>query len=347
MKEPNMLHPVTERPFNAETPIHALRSEPTPTDSFYVRNHFDVPLENADRYKIRITGAVAFPKEYSLNDLKEFPEKNLSIVMECAGNGRSSMNPKIIGTPWDLGAISQAEFSGTSLFHILKEATLADDIREIKFSGADRGILHTGETENYIRSLPVEVAQHPDTMLVWKMNGQELTPHHGYPLRLIVPGWYGMASVKWLNEITALTQPFDGFFQAQEYVYVGEEGIPDQTPVTKMRIRSIITHPETGMIIGNGSINLSGVAWSGEGTVEKVDLSFDQGENWVETSLEPSLTSYDVARWEYDWHPTGRGRYLIISKATDTSGRTQPLNPIWNKGGYGNNTVHQIEVRVE
>ncbi len=116
MKEPNMLHPVTERPYNAETPIHALRSEPTPTDSFYVRNHFDVPLENADRYKIRITGAVAFPKEYSLNELKEFPEKNLRIVMECAGNGRSSMNPKIIGTPWDLGAISQAEFSGTSLY---------------------------------------------------------------------------------------------------------------------------------------------------------------------------------------------------------------------------------------
>ncbi len=184
-------------------------------------------------------------------------------------------------------------------------------------------------------------------MLVWKMNGQELTPHHGYPLRLIVPGWYGMASVKWLNKITALTQPFDGFFQAQEYVYVGEEGIPDQTPVSKMRIRSIITHPETGTIIGNESINLSGVAWSGEGTVEKVELSFDQGENWVETSLEPSLTRYDVARWEYDWHPTGSGRYLIISKATDTSGRTQPLNPIWNKGGYGNNTVHQIEVRVE
>jgi DMSO/TMAO reductase YedYZ molybdopterin-dependent catalytic subunit len=139
--------------------------------------------------------------------------------------------------------------------------------------------------ENYIRSLPVEIAQHPDTMVVWKMNGQELTPQHGYPLRLIVPSWYGMASVKWLNEITALTQPFDGFCQTQEYVYIGEESIPDQTSATKMRVRSIITQPESGTLLRNESINLLDVAWSGEGKVEKVELSFDQRGNWVDLLL--------------------------------------------------------------
>lgn len=342
-----MLHPITDQPYNAETPMHALRSKPTPVESFYVRNHFDVPIVNADHYEIIVNGAVAFPIEYSLDQIKEFPEKNLMMVMECAGNGRSSMKPKINGTPWDLGAISQAEFTGTSLRNILKEVKLADDVREIRFSGADRGKLHTGETENYIRSLPVEMAQHPDTMIVWKMNGQEITPQHGYPLRLVVPGWYGMASVKWLNEITALSQPFEGFFQSQEYVYIGEEGIPDQTPVTKMRVRSIITQPVTGTMHRNESINFSGIAWSGVGKVDKVELSFDHGENWLTTTLEPAPTSYAVTRWDFDWHPKGAGQYTIISRATDSVGNMQPLNSVWNKGGYGNNLVHQIKITVE
>lgn len=347
MNDQYELQPVSARPFNAETPLGVLENETTPTDLFYVRNHFDVPSLDVDRFKLTINGAVAKPLELSLDQIKELPEKNSTIVMECAGNGRSSMTPKIKGTSWNLGAISQAVFSGTSLHNILDMTSLSDDVREIRFSGADQGKIHSGETEHYIRSLPLEVANHPDTLIVWKMNDQDLTSQHGYPLRLIVPGWYGMASVKWLQEITAITQPFTGFFQSKEYVYIGEHGIPDQTPVANMRVRSLITNPEVGTKISGETIHISGIAWSGEGMVEKVELSFNQGENWQLTTLNPASTIHGLSRWEFDLHPEEAGRYSIIARATDSAGNEQPLKSIWNKGGYGNNAAHQIELTIE
>jgi DMSO/TMAO reductase YedYZ molybdopterin-dependent catalytic subunit len=179
------------------------------------------------------------------------------------------------------------------------------------------------------------------------MNDQDLTSQHGYPLRLIVPGWYGMASVKWLQEITAITQPFTGFFQSKEYVYIGEHGIPDQTPVANMRVRSLITNPEGSTKISGDTIHISGIAWSGDGKVEKVELSFDNGDIWHEAALQPASTGYEVARWEYKWQPKEAGRYSIIARAKDTQGNTQPLKSIWNKGGYGNNAAHQIELTIE
>ncbi len=347
MNDQYELQPVTARPFNAETPLGVLENETTPTDLFYVRNHFDVPSLDVDRFKLTINGAVAKPLELSLDQVIELPEKNATIVIECAGNGRSSMTPKIKGTSWNLGAISQAVFSGTSLHNILDMTSLSDDVREIRFSGADQGKIHSGETEHYIRSLPLEVANHPDTLIVWKMNDQDLTSQHGYPLRLIVPGWYGMASVKWLQEITAITQPFTGFFQSKEYVYIGEHGIPDQTPVANMRVRSLITNPEFGTKISGETIHISGIAWSGEGKVEKVELSFDNGDIWQEAALQPALTGYEVARWAYEWQPEMTGQFTITARAKDTQGNTQPLKSIWNKGGYGNNAAHQIELTIE
>ena len=179
------------------------------------------------------------------------------------------------------------------------------------------------------------------------MNDQDLTSQHGYPLRLIVPGWYGMASVKWLQEITALTQPFTGFFQSKEYVYIGEHGIPDQTPVTNMRVRSLITNPEGGTKNSGKTIHITGIAWSGEGIVEKVELSFDKEENWLEAALHPASTGYEVASWEYEWQPEKTGQFTITARAMDSQGNTQPLKSIWNKGGYGNNAAHQIELIIE
>ena len=340
------LQAVTDRPFNAETPFSALRMDQTPVDLFYVRNHFDVPDIDSDDYTIKINGAVTRSFEFSLDQLYEYPEQNLTVVMECAGNGRSSMRPVIKGTPWNLGAISQAEFTGTPLHNILDKSLLSEQVQEIRFTGADRGKIHSGETENYIRSLPVEIANHPDTMVVWKMNGQDLPPQHGYPLRLIVPGWYGMASVKWLYEITAISQPFNGFFQSQEYVYIGEEGTPDHTPVTNMRVRSIFTEPDDGAKISDDNIHVTGIAWSGEGNVQKVEISFNGGDNWLPSNLHPSPTTYGITRWEFDWHPDRAGRHSIIAQATNSSGNTQPVQPVWNKGGYGNNGVHQIQIVV-
>jgi len=341
------LQAVTDRPFNAETPLKALSSKQTPTELFYVRNHFDIPEIDSDDYTIKINGAVTRPFELSLDQLYKYPEQNLTVVMECAGNGRSSMKPKIKGTSWNLGAISQAEFTGTPLHYVLEAANLAKDTKEIRFTGSDHGLLRTGDTENYIRSLPLEMALHPDTILAWEMNGEILSFQHGFPLRLVVPGWYGMTSVKWLWEITALTRPFNGFFQSQEYVYIGEQGIPDKTPVTNMRVRSLIIEPESGSSFKKDKINLSGIAWSGDGAVVKVELSFDGGESWIETALQATMSNYEVTRWEYDWQPNSTGRYKIIARATDSSGNTQPLKSLWNKGGYGNNSAHQINLFIE
>ena len=292
-------------------------------------------------------GSVSNPHALSLDQLKEFPEKRLNVLMECAGNGRSYMSPKISGTPWNLGAVSQAEFTGTSLCYLLEHASLSADTEEIKFKGADKGKIPAGETENYIRSLPVDKALHPDTMIAWKMNGAELTHQHGYPLRLVVPGWYGMASVKWLKEITVLPHPYEGFFQSQEYVYSEGKDDLEQTPVTNIRVRSLITNLDSGKKVGREMTKISGIAWSGEGEIVKVAVSVNLGITWNETSLHASSSKYEAAWWEFDWSPKQVGLHTIMVRATDSSGSSQPLKSIWNKGGYGNNVVHQIQVIVE
>ena len=250
MKDPTIqLQTVTEHPFNAETPFPALMKDRTDSELFYVRNHFEIPNIPGLEFKLKVNGAIENPGEFSIEQLKNFEEKKLLVVMECAGNGRTSMKPAIKGTPWDLGAVSQAEFTGTSLCNLLDVVIPTHEAVEVKFSGADQGQIHTGEINPYARSLPLDVAMHPDTILAWEMNGHPLSKEHGYPLRLVVPGWYGMASVKWLQEISILSKPFLGFFQTQEYIYLGEDGIPDHTPVTNMRIRSLILAPENNLQI--------------------------------------------------------------------------------------------------
>jgi DMSO/TMAO reductase YedYZ molybdopterin-dependent catalytic subunit len=340
------LQTVTKNPFNAETPFPALNRDRTASELFYVRNHFDVPSIDASEFKLNINGDIENPGEYSIDRVKNFGEKKLLVVMECAGNGRTSMVPAIQGTQWDLGAVSQAEFTGTSLRNLLGETVPTDDAVEVKFTGADQGQIHTEEVNSYARSLPLVVAMHPDTMLVWEMNGQPLSKQHGYPLRLVVPGWYGMASVKWLQEISILSEPFKGFFQSQEYVYLGENGIPDHMPVTNMRVRSLILTPENEFEIEDGPIQISGIAWSGDGKVTKVELSFNEGQNWFKANLNPADSDYGMARWEYVWNPNQLGEYTIIARAFDSHGKKQPLNSRWNKGGYGNNVTHRIILTI-
>lgn len=345
--QPLELQAVTEHPYNAETPLPALLNDRMESGLFYVRNHFEVPRIDGAEFKLKVSGAVSKPYDYSLNDLKNFGEKNLLVVLECAGNGRSSMVPAIKGTPWNFGAVSQAEFTGISLRNLLDNTILSDEAVEVKFTGADEGQIHTGEVNPYARSLPLDVALHPDTMLAWKMNGQLLSQQHGYPLRLVVPGWYGMASVKWLNEISVLTEPFKGFFQTQEYVYLGQEGIQDHTPVTNMLVRSLILAPENNITLRQAPVQISGIAWSGSGMVTRVELSFDEGQNWAEAILKLSDSDYGMARWEYDWRPDQSGKISIIARAFDSQGDKQPLESRWNKGGYGNNVAHRLEIFIK
>jgi DMSO/TMAO reductase YedYZ molybdopterin-dependent catalytic subunit len=340
------LQPVTNDPYNAETPFNALQDEHTPIDLFYVRNHFSAPTINIIQFELEVNGAVANPFKLTLDRLRKFPARSLLLVMECAGNGRASMKPAIKGTPWNLGAISQAEFSGTSLSYLLTEADLTKNAIEVRFTGADQGKIRSGAIQPYARSLAREVAMHPDTLLVWEMNGKPLDQQHGYPLRLVVPGWYGMASVKWLQEITVLTEPFNGFFQTQEYIYIGEEGIPDNTPVSNMRVRSLILQPESDTAHQKDEIQVTGIAWTGEGEVTKVELSFDGGNQWIDANTVAPTSSYSVTRWVYAWYPENQGDYRIMVRAYDSKGESQPLNALWNEGGYGNNACHQVILSV-
>jgi DMSO/TMAO reductase YedYZ molybdopterin-dependent catalytic subunit len=340
------LKPVSDKPFNAETPFAALHSDVTPADLFYVRNHFDVPSLDINQFSLIINGAAAKQNQLSIEQLKKFPERDLHVVMECAGNGRASMNPTIKGTPWNLGAISQANFTGTSLRNILESVDYTKNAIEVRFTGMDQGMVRTGGMAQFARSLPLEVALHEDTMLAWQMNGDPLPLQHGFPLRLVVPSWYGMASVKWLEEIAVLTEPFEGFFQTKEYVYIDEDGTANETPVSNMRVRSLILEPADGSAIKKDTIQVSGVAWTGKGSITKVEFSFDQGTQWIEVNIDPPTSPYGTYRWKYLWRPETPGQYTIAVRAYDSEGNIQPLNSRWNKGGYGNNVIHQLKISI-
>ncbi len=338
--DPHNLNLITveENPFNAEAPLEILADPLTPTQLFYVRNHFDVPTINLDDWRLTIDGAVEQQLELSMEDLRRFTEVRITTAIECAGNGRAQMVPLPAGTPWGYGAIGTAEFTGTPLSLVLRSAGLRQRAVEILFAGADRGEVEPGRNESFARSLPVEVAQQSNAVLAWAMNRQPLTGEHGFPLRLVVPGWYGVASVKWLTKITALEKPFAGYFQREKYVYVGERGTLDGTPVTLMRVRSLITQPLDGQEVNLGAVELRGNAWSGYGSITRVEVSVNGGHFWEEARL--------PLPWRFPWKPRAPGRYTLMSRATDSAGNMQPTDPVWNSHGYGNNGVLCISVTV-
>jgi DMSO/TMAO reductase YedYZ molybdopterin-dependent catalytic subunit len=340
------LNLVSEQPLNAETPPEALHEELTQNDLFYVRNHFDVPKIHAETWKLSVDQKVRYPQQFSLKDLKTLPTRKLTVLLECAGNGRSTLNPSVNGTAWGLGAVSQAEFLGTPLHNLLDIVQPDHDAIEALFVGADQGTVRTGSFTAYARSLTLENAYHPDVLLAWEMNSEILPRNHGYPLRLIVPNWYGMASVKWLNQISLIDKPYDGFFQAGDYVYVDAEGIPDGTPISQMLVRSLILNPAEHSVAASGPLEVSGIAWSGEGRIIDVSISHDEGKNWISTNLEPPHGSYSWTRWNSNINIEHPGQITLLSRATDSAGNMQPSQPLWNRGGYGNNPVHQVKFSI-
>jgi DMSO/TMAO reductase YedYZ molybdopterin-dependent catalytic subunit len=334
------------RPFNAETPLSALDQPLTPADLFYVRNHFDVPELDAGRFRLRIGGLVRRPLELSLEELRRFPERAVTATLECAGNGRALMRPAPRGTPWVFGAVSTATFTGTPLGGPLEEAGLLPEAVELLFAGADGGEVAPGRAVRFERSLRRTAAGREDVLLAWAMNGEPLAPDHGHPLRLVVPGWYGVASVKWLVEIAALEEPFTGYYQREKYVYEGEPGVPDGEPVTSMRVRSVIARPADGEEVRSGAVEMAGTAWSGKARVVRVAVSADGGVTWAPARLGRAASEYGVVPWTLVWNPPGPGDYELLARATDAAGNTQPLEPRWNAHGYGNNVAQRVRVRV-
>jgi hypothetical protein len=256
------------------------------------------------------------------------------------------MDPVPGGTPWGLGAVSTVEWTGTPLAAVLAQASVEADVVEIGFTGADFGEVEPGRVVPYARSLPLDRARDPDVLLVWAMNGAPLPQDHGHPLRLSVPGWYGMASVKWLTEIRALKTPFTGFFQREHYVYREEAGTAEAEPVREMRVRALIVQPEPLTEFSAGRVDVLGVAWSGHGSVGEVQVSADGGSSWVSADLDPPSSKYTLQDWRAEIELHTPGEHTLVARATDTANHRQPMESRWNRLGYGNNGVHQVPLTV-
>jgi DMSO/TMAO reductase YedYZ molybdopterin-dependent catalytic subunit len=317
----------------------------TPNDRFYVRNHFDVPRVDGASWSLDVGGLVRRPSTFSLAELRRLPSRSVVVTLECAGNGRSLFEAPVEGEPWHLGAVSTAEWTGVPLVEVLDAAGVEGATREIVFRGLDReparGPARAKSAPlRFERSLPLDQAQHPDVLLAYAMNGEPLPPNHGFPLRLVVPGWYAMASVKWLAEIEAIDRPFTGYFQSDRYVVdVGGDG----APLTQMRVRSLITEPEAGDIVRRGEIVVRGYAWSGQGAIVRVEV--DAGHGWQVARLLDEPLPHAWRRWELTTR-VGVGRLSLRSRATDSSSNTQPDEVPWNRLGYANNAIQNVAVAV-
>ncbi len=337
---------IEENPYNAETPMRELSRILTPTELFYVRSHFDIPDLDPAAHRLQIEGAVSVPLNLGLKEIQDLPSRSVTATLECAGNGRIGLEPKVPGVRWAFGATGTAHFTGASLHHLLDRAGIQDAAVEALFIGADRGEVEPGRTVAFERSLPMSLTRHADTLLAWEMNGEPLTRLHGSPLRLVVPRWYAVASVKWLTRIRILTQPFQGHYQTEKYLYEREKGTADKTPVTTMRVRAVIARPAEGEVVPGEGVEIAGMAWAGEAPIRKVEVSVDGGRSWSESILGASPSEYSWTPWRLSWSPASPGEHLLVARATDAAGHAQPLGQSWNAQGYGNNVVHQVRVKV-
>jgi DMSO/TMAO reductase YedYZ molybdopterin-dependent catalytic subunit/rhodanese-related sulfurtransferase len=335
-------------PLNCETSIPALIGGVVmPNARFYVRNHFDTPQLDPVSWRLAVTGLVERPLQLSLRDLHSMRSETLVATLECAGNGRSAFDPPAEGEPWQLGAVSTAEWTGVPLAEILGRAGLRPDAVEVVFRGADQGSVGDAASSiRFERSLPVTDAGHPGSLLAYAMNGEPLPLEHGYPLRLIVPGWYAVASVKWLTEIEVIGSPFTGYFQTQRYVYeYRRNGTVAREPVRLQQVRSVITQPSAGQEVAAGHLVVRGVAWSGAAPIDKVEVSIGGGP-WQNARLIGQPHRHSWQWWELLTSVDSPGESTLRARATDLAGRTQPDRPRWNRLGYGGNAVQNVPLLI-
>lgn len=330
---------VRAHPLCAETPVVVLQHAITPPESVYVRSNFDTPIAH-DAWQLTVGGAVRAPFTLSLTEIATLPVHEVLVTMECAGNWRMGMNPVPPGEPWKYGAVSTTRWSGVSLAALLARAGVAHDAVEVLAVGADAGPRDDADGEvRFERSLPLDVAMHPDTLVATHMDGEPLTAQHGAPLRVLVPNWYGMASVKWLTALEVRTTPFTGYFQSKRYVYqVGDA----HTPVTRALVKSMIVSP-TSHDTCSPDTEIRGWAWSGHGSIARVEIAV--GERWYEAQCGDAASSYAWTPFVLRV-PLPAGEVTLRSRATDASGAVQPDAIAWNALGYGNNAVRALTVRV-
>ena len=335
---------------NRGMPLEALRYEITPVGMHYLLIHFDIPFVEAQDWYLSVGGLVSQPLNLSLDAIRARPAHTLAVTMECAGNGRALLSPRSISQPWLLEAIGTAEWTGTPLRPLLREAGLLDAATEILFTGLDQGV-QGGEVQYYQRSLSIADATQDEVLLAYEMNGRPLEPQHGYPLRLIVPGWYGMTSVKWLDRIEAIDYHFDGYQMDHTYRYSQSADDPGD-PVERIQVRSLMIPPgipdfmTRGRLLQTGTVAVAGRAWAGRLGISRVEFSKDGGASWSQTHLGEPVSAFAWRQWTFQWAALP-GRHTLCVRATDSQGNTQPVEQPWNYQGMGNNMVHRVEVLVE
>ncbi|MFF4950458.1 sulfite oxidase [Streptomyces chattanoogensis] len=336
---------------NHGLPLEALRYDITPAGLHYVLIHYDIPDADADAWRLTVRGRVRNPLSLDLDTLMSLPSATHRVTLECAGNGRALLSPRPVSQPWLLEAVGTAEWTGVPLRTLLAAADVAPDAVEAVFTGADHGF-ERGVEQDYQRSLPLSVAtaDGPEVLVAYAMNDAPLPPQHGYPLRLIVPGWYGMAQVKWLRDITLTPTPFTGFQQATAYRYRQTAEAPG-VPVTRIAPRALLIPPgfpdfmSRTRVVHPGPVLLEGRAWSGHAPVTGVELSDDDAATWHPARLAPPDPAHPWSwrRWHTTWTATP-GTHHLTPRATDAGGRSQPTAPPWNRGGFGNNLVQRVTV---
>ncbi|GLW09512.1 sulfite oxidase [Microtetraspora sp. NBRC 13810] len=333
---------------NHGIPLEALRYDVTPLGLHYLLIHYDIPLIDPAAWRLTVGGLVGKTLTFGLAELKELPRRTVRVTMECAGNGRARLEPRPVSQPWLVEAVGTAEWTGVPLREVLAAAGADPAAAEVVFTGADHGV-ERGVEQDYQRSLPLAEALRDEVLLAYEMNGLPLAPQHGFPLRLVVPGWYGMAHVKWLREITVVAEPFTGFQQSVAYRVRHEPDEPGD-PVTRIHPRALLVPPgfpdfmSRARVVRPGTVTLEGRAWSGRAPVERVDVSVDGGRTWSPATLaEPDGHPWAWRRFTFEW-AASPGRHVLSARATTANGDSQPEGQAWNRGGFVNNAVQHVPV---
>ncbi len=339
-------------PANLEMPFGTLEGFFTPNEQFYIRSHFSVPQIDLASFRLRVEGAVEQAHEWSLDELRTLPATSVPATLECAGNSRVFLIPKVKGTQWELGAVGNAEWTGVALGEVLRQAGVKSDALEVILEGADAGTISEAPKPagkiHYARGVPLGKAL-DGVLLAYEMNGQPLTPPHGFPLRAIVPGWYGMAAVKWLQRIVVTDRPYNGYYQTVDYAFwQRDEAGVRLVPITQMQAKAAIARPGSNEVMAAGThYKVAGAAWTTEAEIVKVELSTDGGDSWQTASLGKEKARHCWQLWEYDWSvPKEPGRRVLFARATDSRGRTQPMERDPDRGSYEINHCLPIEVEI-
>lgn len=340
------------RPPDYESPVALLDSYITPLEHFYVRCHLPVPASvDVAGWGLQIEGEVATPSTLSLDELRKMPSTTITMTLECAGNGRAFFDPPVAGIQWGKGAVGTARWKGVRMADVLKRAGVRTTGRFVVMNGADRPL---GSMQDFVRQVPIDKAMNQDTLIAYEMNDQPIPAVHGFPLRAIIPGWEGAYSVKWLTNLRVIDREFDGFWVATAYRYPTRRVAPgaavdakDMAPLTGLVVKSLITKPLDGAILPPGKVEVGGFAWAGEAGISKVDISIDHGATWQPAKLTGDNAKYTWRRFEGQFNASKPESYLVMARATDSNGQTQPMTPPWNPSGYLWNAPDSVRVEVK